>query len=261
MPKSKKSKKSSRKPYKAPEPTSDPLYPARTRSQRVGGDVRPSKDLSRFVKWPRYVRVQRQRKILQQRLKVPPSINQFTRTLSKDQAREVFLLLNKYKPEDKTAKKQRLRAAAEAKAEGKEVEQERQHFCYVQYGLNHVTNLIEQKKAKLVLIASDVDPLELVIWMPALCRKMAVPYCIVKNKSRLGVLVGKKTATCVAVTGVYKEDAAKLNKMQDMCKSAYNDNTDALRMWGGGKMGLKTVRRLAIRKKFLDAEAAKKAKY
>jgi large subunit ribosomal protein L7Ae len=44
----------------------------------------------------------------------------------------------------------------------------------------------EQGKAQLVVIAHDVDPIELVVWLPALCRKMGVPYAIVKGKSRLG---------------------------------------------------------------------------
>lgn len=43
-----------------------------------------------------------------------------------------------------------------------------------------------QNKAQLVVIAHDVDPIELVVWLPALCRKMEIPYCIVKGKSRLG---------------------------------------------------------------------------
>ena len=33
------------------------------RSFRIGGDVRASKDLGRFVRWPKYVRIQRQRKV------------------------------------------------------------------------------------------------------------------------------------------------------------------------------------------------------
>lgn len=47
---------------------------------------------------------------------------------------------------------------------------------------------ILQGKAQLVVIAHDVDPIELVVWLPALCRKMEVPYCIVKGKARLGTV-------------------------------------------------------------------------
>ena len=50
----------------------------------------------------------------------------------------------------------------------------------MKFGLNHVTTLVESGKAQLVVIAHDVDPIELVVWLPALCRKMGVPYCIVK---------------------------------------------------------------------------------
>merc|ERR1712057_38086 len=83
---------------------------------------------------------------------------------------------------------------------GKEVESKKP--LMLKYGLNHVTSLIESKQAKLVVIPHDVDPLELVIWLPALCRKKEVPYCFVKGKSRLGQLVHKKTASVVAVTAV-----------------------------------------------------------
>ena len=36
-----------------------------------------------MVKWPQYVRLQRQRKILQLRLKVPPALAQFSHTLDR----------------------------------------------------------------------------------------------------------------------------------------------------------------------------------
>ena len=39
-----------------------------------------------------------------------------------------------------------------------------------------------------MVIAHDVDPIELVVWLPALCRKMEIPYCIVKGKARLGAV-------------------------------------------------------------------------
>merc|ERR1740133_548977 len=83
----------------------------------------------------------------------------------------------------------------------------------IKYGLNHVTSLIEQKQAKLVVIAHDVDPIELVVWLPALCRKKNVPYCIIKGKSRLVQLVHKKAASCVALTTVRKEDQSDLDHL------------------------------------------------
>ena len=49
----------------------------------LGGNIQPKRNLSRYVRWPKYIRLQRQRAILYQRLKVPPSINQFTQTLDR----------------------------------------------------------------------------------------------------------------------------------------------------------------------------------
>merc|ERR1711983_304438 len=91
----------------------------------------------------------------------------------------------------------------------------------IKYGINHITKLIESKKAKLVCIAHDVDPIEIVVWLPALCRKMGVPYCIVKGKARLGKLVHKKTATAVAITAVRSEDKGSLEKLAESCNSNY----------------------------------------
>lgn len=55
-----------------------------------------------------------------QRLKVPPSINQFSKTIDKNQATELLKVLMKYQPEDKKAKQQRLKEIAAAKEAGKE---------------------------------------------------------------------------------------------------------------------------------------------
>jgi large subunit ribosomal protein L7Ae len=54
------------------------------------------------------------------------------------------------------------------------------------------------------VIASNVDPIELVVWLPTLCRKMDIPYCFVKGKARLGQLVHQKNAAVVALTEVRK---------------------------------------------------------
>jgi large subunit ribosomal protein L7Ae len=115
------------------------------------------------VKWPLYVRLQRQKAILKKRLKVPPAINQFSKVLDKNTATQVFRLLNKYQPETKPEKKQRLVALAEeiVQNDGKPVQKKASKKPYmVKSGINHITALVEAKKAQLVLIADDVDPIE-----------------------------------------------------------------------------------------------------
>ena len=257
-PKKSKSKKQAEE-KKQPAKASDPLYPARPRNFAIGGDIRlPGRDLSRFVRWPKYVRLQRQRAVLYQRLKVPPSVNQFTKTLGKNEAVTLFTLLNKYRPETQEARRQRIRDAAANAAEGKSGKSS-PPANQIAYGLKKVTTLIEEKKAKLVVIACDVDPVELVMWMPALCRKMEVPFMIVKDKARLGALVHMKTASCLAVESVGGADKAQLKIMTDLALEQYNDNPDLLRKWGGGIMGLKTQAKLEKRAKALAIEEAKKA--
>lgn len=249
-------KKAPTKKSKAPTPP-NPLFPSRARSSRVGGDIRPKgRDLSRYVRWPRYVRLQRQKKILMQRLKVPPALNQFNKTLDKNQAAELFKLLMGYQPETKAEKTARLESVAAATA-AKENTSSGPPPPTLKFGLKHVTTLIEQKKAKLVVIAHDVDPIELVVWLPALCRKMDIPYAIVKGKSRLGTLTHQKNSSVVAITNVKKEDEGKLKSLSDNFREQFNDKVE--RRWGGGIMGLKTQAKLAKRAAQIEAENAKKA--
>jgi large subunit ribosomal protein L7Ae len=92
---------------------------------------------------------------------VPPVINQFTHTLDKNAATLLFKLLHHHRPEDKKAKKKRLLEAAKAEVKDpqKPPQPPKKPIC-VKYGINHITSLVEQKKAKLVVIAHDVDPIE-----------------------------------------------------------------------------------------------------
>merc|ERR1711904_576933 len=147
----------------------------------------------------------------------------------------VLRLFKKYSPETREAKKQRLMEMAQQKKNGEDVKTKKPQV--VKYGLNHVTTLIENKQAKLVVIAHDVDPIELVCWLPALCRKKNVPYCIIKGKARLGQLVHKKTASCVAFTAVRKEDQHDLDTLAKTFHAQFNENMEIRRKWGGGIMG------------------------
>jgi large subunit ribosomal protein L7Ae len=171
--------------------------------------------------------------------------------LDKAESFPVFQLLSKYVPESSTEKKARLESQAAAKVSGGTGASPAPKPT-LKYGLQHITHLVENKKAKLVVIASDVEPIELVVWLPALCRRFGVAYAIVNNKGRLGALVHKKTATAVALTDVNKEDEAAFEKVIESVNSKFKDNVDGRRKWGGGIMGLKTQTRLAIREKILQ---------
>merc|ERR1739847_40880 len=167
-------------------------------------------------------------------------------------------LLDKYRPETKQAKKERLRERAAARAEGKE-DAPTKRTPVVRHGVNTVTTLIEKKKAQLVVIANDVDPIELVMFLPALCRKMGVPYCIVKNKSRLGRVCRRKTTSCLAITQVESGDRSSLSKLVETVKTNYNDRFDEIRKhWGGGSMGSKSAARIAKVEKAKNREASLK---
>jgi len=205
--------------------------------------------LTRFLKWPEYVRLQRQKVILHRRLKVPPALAQFSHTLDKNTATQLFKLLDKYRPETKQEKKARLDAQAKDTADGKE-QKETKKPLFVKYGLNHCVALIEAKKASLVVIAHDVDPIELVVFVPALCRKMGVPYVIVKGKARLGTVVHKKTAAVVTLQDVKSEDQKELATLVSASKANFADKyEDHRRQWGGGIRGNKSTQMLRKRAK------------
>ncbi|KAI3914774.1 hypothetical protein MKW98_002010 [Papaver atlanticum] len=235
----------------------NPLLERRPKQFGIGGALPPKKDLHRFVKWPKVVRIQRQRRILKQRLKVPPALNQFTKTLDKNLATNLFKMLLKYRPEDKAAKKERLLKRAQAESEGKTVEAKKP--IVVKYGLNHITYLIEQNKAQMVVIAHDVDPIELVVWLPALCRKMEIPYAIVKGKARLGAIVHKKTASALCLTSVKNEDKMDFSKIVEAIKANFNDKFDEHRKkWGGGIMGSKSQAKTKAKERVLAKEQAQR---
>merc|ERR1712133_313254 len=236
----------------------NPLFEKRPRNFGIGQDIQPKKDLTRFVKWPKYIRLQRQKVVLQTRLKVPPPIQQFQSTLDKQTATQLFKLLDKYRPETKEARKERLKERAAAKAGGKE-DAPTKRAPVVRHGVNTVVTLVEKKKAQLVVIANDVDPIELVMFLPALCRKMGVPYCIVKNKARLGRVARRKTTTCMAITNVDSNDRNSLSKLVESVKANYNERGEEIRRhWGGGSLGNKSAAKVAKVEKVKAKELAMK---
>lgn len=253
MPKDNKKKAAKAKPAKAAAPATKkaPEYKAPPKEKRDTsiGNLQPKRDLTRFVRWPRYITLQRQKRVLLQRINIPPTLNQFNLTLDKEWAEKVIKFAAKYRPETKLEKKERLEKKADAIAKGETPAAEKKGHV-LRYGINQVTSLVEKKEAKLVLIAHDVDPIEIVVWLPALCRKKGVPYAIIKSKSRLGQLVSKKKTTAVAITSVRSEDVAELQKLAEGISGLYNDRYDQIRKtWGGGQLGMVSKHKIAAKKK------------
>lgn len=87
-------------------------------------------------------------------------------------------------------------------------------------GVNEVTKAIERGQAKLVFIAQDVEPKEIVMHLPLLCEEKGVPYTFVKTKKELGEKAGiEVSASSVAVIdsgAANKEFAELVKKIQEL---------------------------------------------
>ncbi|AFK50965.1 50S ribosomal protein L7Ae [Thermogladius calderae 1633] len=68
----------------------------------------------------------------------------------------------------------------------------------IRKGTNETTKAVERGQAKLVLIAEDVDPPEIVAHLPALCDEKKIPYIYVPSKQKLGQAAGIEVAAASA---------------------------------------------------------------
>lgn len=64
----------------------------------------------------------------------------------------------------------------------------------VKKGTNETTKAVERGQAKLVIIATDVDPPEIVAHLPILCDEKKIPYAYVPSKKKLGEAAGIEVA-------------------------------------------------------------------
>ncbi|MCC6020869.1 MAG: 50S ribosomal protein L7Ae [Thermoproteaceae archaeon] len=83
----------------------------------------------------------------------------------------------------------------------------------VKKGTNETTKAVERGLAKLVLIAEDVDPPEVVAHLPLLCEEKKVPYVYVPSKERLGKAAGINVAAASAVVIDPGQAAAELEAL------------------------------------------------
>jgi len=88
-------------------------------------------------------------------------------------------------------------------------------------GTNETTKQVERSQAKLVIMAEDVSPEEILAHMPLLCEEKNIPYTYVSSKQELGAAAGLKVPTAaVAVVspGDGKNDLENLLKKLEEVK-------------------------------------------
>jgi len=68
----------------------------------------------------------------------------------------------------------------------------------VRKGTNESTKAIERGIAKLVVIAEDVTPPEVVAHLPILCEERKIPYVFVPSKDQIGPAIGIDVSTASA---------------------------------------------------------------
>ena len=91
----------------------------------------------------------------------------------------------------------------------------------VKKGTNEATKAVERSQAKLVVIAEDVDPPEVIAHLPLLCDERKIPYVFVPDKNKLGNAVGidvSCAAACILregeAAGLIKEIIARVDQVR-----------------------------------------------
>ena len=76
-------------------------------------------------------------------------------------------------------------------------------------GANEVTKVVERGIAKLIVVANDTQPEEVVMHLPILSDEKNIPCIGVESKTELGAAAGL-TVSCAAVAIVQEGDAKKI---------------------------------------------------
>ena len=77
----------------------------------------------------------------------------------------------------------------------------------IKKGTNETTKVIERGVAKLVVAAKDVNPPEVIMHLPALCKEKNIPYVEVPSKEELGAAAGLEVST--SSVAIVQEGEAK----------------------------------------------------
>ncbi len=91
----------------------------------------------------------------------------------------------------------------------------------VRKGTNETTKAVERGQARLVVMAEDVDPPEVVAHLPILCDERKIPYVFVPSKKKLGSSTGidvPAASACIVDVGdavsLIKEISSRIEELK-----------------------------------------------
>lgn len=88
----------------------------------------------------------------------------------------------------------------------------------IKRGTNETTKAVERGKAKLVFIALDVNPPEIVAHLPPLCKERGVPYIFVPSQLELGRTSGLEVSAASVAIVDPGEGEKLINEIVDYLK-------------------------------------------
>lgn len=85
----------------------------------------------------------------------------------------------------------------------------------IKKGTNEVTKQIERGNAKLVVVAKDIQPPEVVMHLPLLCKEKGIPCIEVPSKEELGAAAGIQVGTSAVAVTEPGEAASMIKSMKE----------------------------------------------
>ena len=77
----------------------------------------------------------------------------------------------------------------------------------IKKGTNEVTKVVERGLAKLVIVAKDTNPKEILMHLPILCKEKNIPFVVVPSREELGSAAGLSVPT--SSVAIVKEGESK----------------------------------------------------
>ncbi|EDP44986.1 hypothetical protein MGL_0793 [Malassezia globosa CBS 7966] len=106
--------------------------------------------------------------------------------------------------------------------------QQASHYKQLKKGANEATKTLNRGICEFIIMAADVEPIEIVLHLPLLCEDKNVPYVFVPSKVALGRACGVSRA--VVAASVTTNEARELQSQIQTIKLAVSASYGAFRL-------------------------------